>query len=739
MNSKLSQWCNGFIEMGWIAAVIAIPLFFNIHSDRVFEPDKLTLLRSIALLMSVAWIVKFINEQAWQDLDWLRWKNEASIWQQPFILPVFLLVVVYLLSTLFSITPRVSWAGSYQRLQGTYTTLSYIAVFALVAATMRTRAQVNRVITAVIITSIPISFYGMLQHFDLDPLPWGGNTITRIAGHMGNAIFIAAYLIMAVPPTLARIVDAFTNILGDDELSYADVIRASIYIFTLAIQLLAIYWSSSRGPWLGLGIGLFAFILILLVSLRNADPTHKRIGLGDIGKVLALLFGGIIISFFVFDFIINQVTATGRLESLAGPMASFIAFAASVGMVTLIIFIMVAIRRGWRWLWLSWMLLALVLALWLGAFNFADSISEQFGETPLIANISDTLLEWKNLPSIGRLGQLIDSESRTGTVRVYIWTGVLDLIGIHEPLKYPDGHEDPFNFLRPLIGYGPESMYVAYNRFYPPELATVEARNASPDRSHNETFDALVITGGLGFLIWQALYISVFYYGFKWLGVVRGKRDRNLLLALWILGAVVATAVIVPTMGAPFFGVAVPFGSIIGLVLYLIYYALFAYSDSDEVLEDPFAVDRLLMIALVTAVLAHYVEIHFGIAIAATRLHFFTYVGLLFIIGYLLPRLQEAPAVVESKTRKRRRVSRTLEPFSKDAWGPILLHGLMLVLMIGIMGFEYTTYSLPPDKVIESPADITAGEIFHQSLFLNARKDFADSPFIFLMIMLTWT
>ncbi|MEZ4646279.1 MAG: hypothetical protein R3E31_26745 [Chloroflexota bacterium] len=194
-----------------------------------------------------------------------------------------------------------------------------------------------------------------------------------------------------------------------------------------------------------------------------------------------------------------------------------------------------------------------------------------------------------------------------------------------------------------------------------------------------------------------------------------------------------------PTMGAPFFGVAVPFGSIIGLVLYLIYYALFTYSDSDEVLEDPFAVDRLLMIALVTAVLAHYVEIHFGIAIAATRLHFFTYVGLLFIIGYLLPRLQEAPAVVESKTRKRRRVSRTLEPFSKDAWGPILLHGLMLVLMIGIMGFEYTTYSLPPDKVIESPADITAGEIFHQSLFLNARKDFADSPFIFLMIMLTWT
>jgi hypothetical protein len=42
-------------------------------------------------------------------------------------------------------------------------------------------------------------------------------------------------------------------------------------------------------------------------------------------------------------------------------------------------------------------------------------------------------------------------------------------------------------------------MWVAFNRFYPPELAHYEARNASPDRSHNETFDSLVRTGLLGF------------------------------------------------------------------------------------------------------------------------------------------------------------------------------------------------------------------------------------------------
>ena len=56
----------------------------------------------------------------------------------------------------------------------------------------------------------------------------------------------------------------------------------------------------------------------------------------------------------------------------------------------------------------------------------------------------------------------------------------------------------PINLLRPLVGYGPEAMWVAFNRFYPPDLAHIEARNASPDRSHNETWDSLVVTGILG-------------------------------------------------------------------------------------------------------------------------------------------------------------------------------------------------------------------------------------------------
>ncbi|MFZ1400710.1 MAG: peptidylprolyl isomerase [Candidatus Promineifilaceae bacterium] len=744
METKLSRWCDGLIEVGWLFVVIAVPLFFNIHSDRVFEPDKLTLMRSIGLVMGAAWLVKFVELRQWEQASRLRWRAEDSFWQMPFLLIVTLLALVYILSSIFSVTPAVSWAGSYQRLQGTYTTLSYIVIFGTTIATMRTRAQVRRLVTAVIITSIPVAFYGLLQHFDLDPLPWAGDVTERVAGHMGNAIFIAAYLIMAVPLTVARIIASFSSILSDEELSGADVMRSSAYIFAVAIQLIAIYWSGSRGPWLGLGAGLFAFILVVLVGLRNAAEDQGRFRLKEAGIGAAFVLVGTAVLYTILLLILRGLTGAGALASLAGAMTSFVAFVFAVALVTIGMFVLMAARRGWRWLWFSWIVMSLLLAVWLGLFNLPLATSQQLAETPVVGNLFTTLDEWRELPRIGRLGQILEADTGTGRVRTLIWEGALELILPHDPITFPDGSRDTFNFLRPFIGYGPESMYVAYNGFYPPELATLESRNASPDRSHNETFDALVITGLLGFLVWQGLYLSIFLHSFRWLGVLRSQFERNLLIGLWIGVGVITAVAFTIWGGAVYIGVALPFGSILGLVLYLIYYALFA--SSDEKNERPFAAERLLVVALVAAILAHFVEIHFGIAISATRLHFFLYVGLLFIITYWLPRQQEQPveaeeeAPVASKGKRRRPAARAAAPAVFAGWaGPALLYAFMLTLLIGIIGFTFVTYAQPPDLAIESASDLTALDVLYQSFFINIKRNFVESPFVYLMLVLSWS
>ncbi len=459
-----------------------------------------------------------------------------------------------LISTIFSVTPFTSFWGSYQRLQGTYTTLSYVVIFFALIANLRQRNQVERLITIAIISSLPVSLYGVLQRYQADPIPWGGDTTQRIAANLGNSIFVAAYLVMAFPLALLRAVESFEAMLSERGELWPNFARATGYCFILALQVIAIFFSGSRGPWLGLGTCLIVIWLGLSLVWRK------------------------------------------------------------------------------RWLTISGVTLILLAASFLVLLNIPNGPLESL----------------RNQPGFGRLGQLLDAESRTGRVRTLIWQGAADLMTPHDPLEFPDGRKDSLNLIRPLIGYGPESMYVAYNPFYPPELTQVEKRNASPDRSHNETWDSLVITGVLGLTAYLTLFGSLLYYGLKWLDLVPGKRQRNIFLGLYLSGGLLSTIIFVAYGGKGFLGVALPFGMVLGAVTYMILISLFGKIES-----RPSETDRIrsyIIIGLLAAITAHFVEINFGIAIAATRVYFWVFAGLLLLMGYILPLYSEVASSTNSQT-----------------------------------------------------------------------------------------
>ena len=232
--SKLSLFCDSALEAGWLIGIIITPVFFNVYSSRVFEPDKLTSLRSLAVVMAVLWLVRFLEEimQKQQPL--------CFSWRTPLVLPALLTMVLYIVSSFFSLVPYTSFVGSYQRLQGTFTLFGYLVIFFAILTSLRTRAQLSRLFTTLILSSLPVALYGIVQHNGLDPLPWAGDVQTRVASNMGNAIFVAAYLIMIVPLTAMRIVESFRDIMGREKARISDILRASSYIFILAVQLLTL-------------------------------------------------------------------------------------------------------------------------------------------------------------------------------------------------------------------------------------------------------------------------------------------------------------------------------------------------------------------------------------------------------------------------------------------------------------------------------------------------------------------
>jgi tetratricopeptide (TPR) repeat protein len=401
-----------------------------------------------------------------------------------------------------------------------------------------------------VVTSLPIAIYGIVQHYAIDPLPWGGDVTTRVAANAGNAIFLAAYLIMAFFFTLERIYSSFSALMGGrgageggEESAGHDTVTAiagGAYLFVAMVQLLAIFWTQSRGPWLGLMAGTYLFVLLLLTALR---PRNYRV-------------------------------LTGA---------------------------------------------------WIGTGLLAATLLILMNTLPVFSGL-------RAVPYVGRLTQLLDRESQTGQVRTLIWEGASNMVLPHAPLIYPDGETDGVNFLRPLVGYGPEAMWVAYNKFYPPDLAHVEARNASPDRSHNETWDSLVITGLLGFIGYMAVFLSIFYWSLRWLGLLVNRRDNLLfgsLLAVFSLIFIVAFY-FYDNQQVRYFGVALPAGLVLGLGVYVTLAVFLHPHARPERSELP----RLLLIITVLAtIVAHFVEIHFGIAIAATRTYFWIYTAVLGAVG----------------------------------------------------------------------------------------------------------
>jgi tetratricopeptide (TPR) repeat protein/O-antigen ligase len=681
MPTKLSVFCDKVIEAGWLAAIIVVPLFFNIYSSRVFEPDKLTLLRSIALVMAVTWVIKVVEKGLGREAEPEGRAHDGAekpdmadkggatpaFWRQvsqtPLVLPTLALVAVYILSTLFSITPWVSLWGSYQRLQGTYTTFSYIVIFFLALEGLRRREQLDRLVTVVILVSLPISLYGLIQHSQLDPLPWGGNVTTRVASNMGNSIFVAAYLIMAVPLTLARLVGSSLTVL--ENTSFWDRV---IFLLVFAIFVGAQLYAAILYVWGGLLVVLIFFIPLFGFSIYLEKPFSQFVPIS--------CYAGILTTQWICIFFSQS---RGPMLGLAGGLFFFI--------------MLLSLQWRQRWLMVAMVGMAVAGGLFLVVFNLP--------ETPLAS--------LRAMPYIGRFGRVLDLEEATAKVRALIWEGVVELVPPHAPLEFPSGEPDRWNFLRPFLGYGPESMYVAYNRFYPPDLAHVEARNASPDRSHNETFDALVITGLVGFVVYMTLFTSLFYHCLKWLGLITNPRERNVFLGLWLGFGLLVMAGFWRVLGANFVGVALPFGMMIGLGSYLVIYAFFFHKGGTREKEAPY---QILLIALLSALVAHFIEIHFGIAIAATRTYFWVYAALMVVIGYYLRR-ETVPAPSEAavpaelpkeQRRARRRRKRQAVPVPRP--GPtveaptgiatsMIPYALLMGIMMVTMVFDYRTKNLP--------------------------------------------
>jgi hypothetical protein len=617
------------MEASWLLALISVPLFFNPDAFRIFETNKIALFRSIVWVALTAWGIKGISlgvrPPAFSDFK----HSLKQVFQIPLAFPVAALALVFLISTLFSISPLTSLQGSFNRAEGALTLLSYLFFFFLIAANLRRREQLERVVAVLAAVSFGVDLYAILQHFGLDPLIWQLEVTSRAISTIGQFIFAAAFLSMAFFVILGRAILAFQSFLAGGVSRSTHLLRVVLYGLVSVLNLVAIWYTVSRGPLIGLffGLGLFALLLLLYWQMRR--------------MLLGILLLGVVFSFFLV-----------LLNLPNGPLAGL-----------------------------------------------------------------------RTSPLVGPLGRLFETETGTGQTRVLIWQGMSRLTAPHEPLSFPNKSQDRWNPIRLLVGYGPDTLDLAYSGYYNPQLYALEARTIQYDRAHNEFWDVLYFYGLLGVAAEFGFFLCLFYYGFLWLGLIVTSGERKLYWGLALAGGFLGGFIPILTAAPEFIGLGFPLGLLAGLAgIFLV--RVFRPAPGGQLSLAPW--QMLMLISLLAAILSHYVEVLFGISIITSRLLLWTYAGLFLFVGWVVPAGMEASSAETVSAPLPGKAPRDSRPLIPSEFRQIGVNAGLVSLLMATLGAGFlSTHQVARD----------AGQTLANALTSMPRPEPHPSYWIFGLFM----
>jgi len=288
MNTKLSILCDKFIEAGWLAALILAPLYMNIYTHRMFEPDKSTIIRCLALLMLAFYITKIVDNAITKyrssETPLPQNGNNTSLHfiKTPLFISFVLFVIAYIISVIFSATPYNSLWGGYDRMQGLYTTAGYWVIFLMAALNLRTKEQIGRIVSAIIFTSVIIVAYSFIQWFRLDPVPWQAmDPSSRASATFGNPHFLASYLIIVIPLTLTRLIQTSNK---------GEIISAMLYALIMLLQIICVFLTKSPIPIVAVFVGICVYISTYALIRRNIKTLLVTVSVFIVGIIFLVLF-----------------------------------------------------------------------------------------------------------------------------------------------------------------------------------------------------------------------------------------------------------------------------------------------------------------------------------------------------------------------------------------------------------------------------------------------------------------
>ncbi len=234
-----------FLVIPFIPLYISASLFFPYITGKAF------VFRAIIELSFFAWV--------WLAIFYKEYRPKFSA--VTIAISVWLLVVSA--ATIFGVNPTRSFWSNFERMEGLITYLHLAAYFVVIGSVFKKKDWML-MLNLFVITGLFQNAYVLLQKLGFLASPQGG---FRTDGTIGNPTYLAAYLIFIFG--IAVILWFHSN-----KKSVASYFYAGSALWTLA----SIYFTASRGPVLGLLMGLLlsAVAYLLLKKADNAQSIYIK-------------------------------------------------------------------------------------------------------------------------------------------------------------------------------------------------------------------------------------------------------------------------------------------------------------------------------------------------------------------------------------------------------------------------------------------------------------------------------
>ncbi len=222
------------ITVGMLVLFFLLPLVFQPFLSDPFALPKVTVLRIVTLFIFAAWLMKVLREG---KIGWQK---------TPLNLPIIIFLFIGGLSTIFSVSPRLSLWG----MHGFYFEgfLSFLCYGMIYFITVNYVTDKRKILKPLLIASVIVSVYALLQAAGITFFVWRGTQpYPRVWSTLGNPSFLGPYLIMVIPIYLIFLIKAET------------LNKKITYSFLTLISVLALIFTYSRAAWLGMAVGLMVF------------------------------------------------------------------------------------------------------------------------------------------------------------------------------------------------------------------------------------------------------------------------------------------------------------------------------------------------------------------------------------------------------------------------------------------------------------------------------------------------